>query len=140
MRKILPALLVLAAVYFPAALWLRSAADPHTSTVTPNVAGEKLLLLRPFSRFVDSPFAAVATDSQFATLADTAENNDRSRIELYEDDKRLGPAHSVHADVGSIGLGHFSHWRYNYSEFVFSSSDNTDPLTNGRNYWAVKPE
>jgi hypothetical protein len=23
--------------------------------------------------------------------------------------------------------------------FLFSSSDNTDPNTNGRNYWAVRP-
>ena len=128
-----------AAAYFVAAYSLQIAFDPPGSRIVPRVAGDKLLLLRPFQGFLDSKFAAIGTDTMFGRFADSADNNFRSEIELYEDDKLLGPAHSVHADVGNIGQGRFSHWRYNYSMFLFSSSDNTDPRTNGRNYWAVKP-
>jgi hypothetical protein len=127
-----------AAAYFAAAFWLQMSYDPQISKIAPSVDGEKVLLHRPFRGFLDSKFAAIANDTRFRDIADTADNVLRSDIELYEDGKLLGPAHSVHADVGNIGQGRFSHWRYNYSMFLFSSSDNTDPNTNGRNYWAVK--
>jgi hypothetical protein len=127
-----------AAVYFAAACWLHIAFDPGGSRINPNVDGDKFLLKRPFQKFLDSNFAAIAIDPRFRLFADSADNNERSNVELYEDDKLLGPAHSVHRDIGTIGHGRYSHWRYNHSIFLFSSSDNTDPGTNGRNYWAVK--
>jgi len=126
------------AAYFAVVSWVRVAFDPGGSKIVPAVDGDKVLLKRPFQRFLDSNFAAIATDPRLKAFADSADNNERSDIELYEDDKLLGPAHSVHRDVGKIGMGRYSHWRYNYSIFLFSSSDNSDPLTNGRNYWAVK--
>ncbi len=135
-------LLVLAsaAAYFAAAYWLKLSYDPKRYEPSPKVAGTKILLQRPFREFLDSGFAVVSTDRLFGALADTADDNFRSPIQLYEDDKPLGPAHSTHTDIGKVGRGSYSHWRYNYSIFLFSSSDNTDPRTNGRNYWAVKPE
>jgi hypothetical protein len=120
-----------AAAYFAAAYWLQVAFDPPKS-------GEKLPLERPFRAFMNSEFAVIATDTMFTRSADSADNNARSDVDLYEDGKLLGPAHGVHADIGNLGQGRFSHWRLNYSIFLFSSSDNTDPRTNGRNYWAVK--
>jgi hypothetical protein len=105
----------------------------------PDVAGVKLKLQPPYRAFVDSKFAVISNDISFSTDADTADNTERSSIVIYEDGKPLGPAHSTHADVGNIGRGRFSHWRFNYPMFLFSSSDNTDPRTNGRTYWAVKP-
>ncbi|WP_426433933.1 hypothetical protein [Bradyrhizobium genosp. P] len=81
-----------------------------------------------------------SVDPWFGDLADAGREQDNSPIILYEDDKPLGPAHTTpHSDISAIGLGRFSHWKGNYSVFVFSSSDNTDPRTNGRSYWAVKP-
>lgn len=134
-------LLVLAsaAAYFAAAHWLKVTYDPRGHEVIPEIAGRKMLLRPPFREFLDSAFAVVATDHLFGDLADTADDNFRSPIQLYENDKPLGPAHSVHADIGTTGRGRYSHWRYNYSIFLFSSSDNTDPRKNGRNYWAVRP-
>ncbi|WP_426441946.1 hypothetical protein [Bradyrhizobium genosp. P] len=82
-----------------------------------------------------------SVDPWFGDLADesTADNESRSPIVIYKDDKPLGPAHSTpHTDIAALGHGRFSHWKGNYSVFVFSSSDNTDPRTNGRTYWAVK--
>jgi hypothetical protein len=61
-----------------------------------------------------------------------------SPILLYEDDKPLGPA--VHAEIkviAGIGEGRFTHW--NHTGMIFSTTDNSDPRTNGRRYWAVLP-
>ncbi len=98
-----------------------------------------MLLRRPFVRFLSSEFGVIARDEKFANLADTFDNNRRSSIEIYEDERRVGPPHSAHADVTKMGQGRYSHWRTNGAFFVFSSSDNSDPQTNGRAYWAVKP-
>ena len=54
-----------------------------------------------------------------------------SRLRLYEDGRPLGPAHSAHSDIRSLGLGRFSHWG---PAVYFSTSDNSDPRTNGRRY------
>ena len=112
---------------------------PAISHIEPKVVGVKFPLRRPFVQFLSSGFAATAPDDLFANLADLADNNRRSTIELYENDKLLGPAHSDHADIAKVGLGRFSHWNNNGALFVFSSSDNSDPQTNGRAYWAVLP-
>lgn len=129
------------AAYFLTAYWLKvTYATDAENLIVPNVAGKKVLLLRPYKGFNDSDMAVIATDRTFADLADTADDDDRSTIVIYENDQRLGPGHSVHLDVGKLGEGRFSHWRFNYSMFLFSSSDNTDPRTNGRSYWAVKPD
>jgi hypothetical protein len=54
-----------------------------------------------------------------------------SRLRLYEDDHELGPAHSLHEDIRARGSGAYSHWG---SELYFSTSDNSDPRTNGYRY------
>jgi len=54
-----------------------------------------------------------------------------STLRLLEDDRELGPAHVPHADVREHGLGRYSHWG---AALWFSSSDNTDPRSNGRRY------
>jgi hypothetical protein len=133
--------IVAIAAYVLTAYWLKiSYVPPIVPDADPKVAGAKLLLRRPFQRFLDSDFGVIARDDSFVNLADTADNNERSPIEIYENDKPLGPAHSSHAGVAKIGHGRFSHWgRKDSTIFVFSSSDNTDPQTNGRAYWAVKP-
>ncbi len=139
-KTLIGIILGMTAIYFPTANWL-DLSYAKRKALFPNVPGEKFLLQRPFLGFSNSQFAAVGRDYRFGKFADTAESEDRSDIELYEEDKRLGPGHTTpHADIGALGLGRFSHWRYNYSAIIFSSSDNTDPRTNGRNYWVVKPE
>ena len=54
-----------------------------------------------------------------------------STLRLLEDGKELGPAHVPHADVREHGLGRYSHWG---QSLWFSTSDNTDPRSNGRRY------
>ncbi|MBI9034847.1 MAG: hypothetical protein JEZ03_10295 [Bacteroidales bacterium] len=50
---------------------------------------------------------------------------------LYEDNKILGPANTLHADINSIGEGRFSFWK---GILYFSSSDNSNPRINNRQY------
>ena len=54
-----------------------------------------------------------------------------SWVHLFEDGKPIGPAHCPHDQVRQFGGGRFSHWG---AEVYFSSSDNSDPRTNGRDY------
>lgn len=63
--------------------------------------------------------------------ADTNETPWRSTLVLCEGQKRLGPAHTLHEDIRGTGRGRYSHWG---ADVIFSSSDNTDPNTNGRQY------
>jgi hypothetical protein len=54
-----------------------------------------------------------------------------STLEIFEDGLRLGPAHALHSEIAALGSGRYSHWQ---GYLVFSSSDNTDPRSNGRIY------
>ena len=73
----------------------------------------------------------------FGTPPDTMQATP-STLRIFENGKELGPAHSWHADIRSLGMGRFSHWGGSDgtqpSALYFSASDNTDPRTNGRMY------
>jgi hypothetical protein len=51
---------------------------------------------------------------------------------LFEDNRELAPADSLHDDIRKLGRGRYSVWN---GFLYFSSSDNSDPRTNGRTYW-----
>ena len=123
------AVAALLAFYFPLALWVK------VSWPGPVDVAAKIRLHGPFARFNLSGFAYVARVYQLNQLGDTPVLPDHSPVMLYEDNRVLGPAHSPHDDVANLGGGRFSHWK----DFgiVFSTSDNTDPNSNGRTYWAV---
>jgi hypothetical protein len=57
---------------------------------------------------------------------------------LYENDRPLGPANSGQQEIATKGAGRFELHRDTTNWFgpvlVFSTSDNTDPNTNGRKY------
>jgi hypothetical protein len=55
----------------------------------------------------------------------------RSPWRLVENDLLLGPPHSIHADIVNFGKGRYSHWN---GYFYFSTSDNSNPTLNGREY------
>ncbi|HEX6441777.1 MAG TPA: methyltransferase domain-containing protein [Stellaceae bacterium] len=76
----------------------------------------------------------IAALPAFADVADTSVSPARSPLMLLEDQERLGPPHAGHAMIREIGRGAFSHWG---QALYFSTSDNSDPQTNGRNYRAV---
>lgn len=62
---------------------------------------------------------------------DSVEMPEQSVWVLHENGRALGPAHCPHADIRSHGMGAFSHWG---GQLYFSSSDNSDPNSNGRSY------
>ena len=71
------------------------------------------------------PASMIAGDSPASADAPTL---------LLEDDRLLGPGHALHDDIRAAGGGHYSHWQ---SALYLSTSDNSDPNTNGRTYTAV---
>ena len=56
---------------------------------------------------------------------------DGSRLVLCEDDHPLGEGHSNHVDIRSLGRGRYSHLP---GYILFSTSDNSNPQSNGRRY------
>jgi hypothetical protein len=126
---------VVIAIYLSLALWLKY------SYVDLRPKGQEVvLLIRPFERFGTSRIGVIARNWIPAIKfddADSADNNNRSPMVVYENQRLLGPAHSVHADIAQIGMGRYSHWVG--QGFVLSASDNTDPNLNGRAYWAALP-
>src|SRR5262249_10511068 len=67
----------------------------------------------------------------FRIAGDSGSNTRRSDLELRENGELLGPRHTSHAEIRSVGRGLYSHWR---DELKFSASDSTDPRSNGRTY------
>ena len=67
-------------------------------------------------------------------VGDTGRAPSVSELRFFEDGRALSPAHSPYESIRESGRGRYSHWgRWLY----FSTSDNTDPRTNGRTYSAV---
>jgi lysophospholipase L1-like esterase len=63
-----------------------------------------------------------------------------SMVEMYENGHPLGPPHALHDTIRREGKGSYSHWG---ERVYFSSSDNSDPNINGREYivryWSQTP-
>jgi len=62
---------------------------------------------------------------------DSSEKPHRSVFVVCEDGRPLGPGHNTHEVIRNTGRGYFSHWG---KQLFFSTSDNSDPRTNGRKY------
>lgn len=67
---------------------------------------------------------------------DNADEPFRSPLIVLENGVGLGPPHAVHALIREKGRGLFSHWG---DTLYFSSSDNSDPRHNGREYHVYMP-
>ena len=81
----------------------------------------------PFAHDAGHAFWAAAPAAWRADGAQSA----TSHLQLYEEDRPLGPAHTLHADIRELGGGAFSHWD---GRLLFSSGDGSDPNANGRRY------
>jgi hypothetical protein len=98
--------------------------------------GFKKIIKRRFRR----PYSGAVTDFQreqqhcwLAAVPDAlvSDREAASWLVLFEDGRPLGPAHSPHSEVRTIGKGRYAHWG---AAVYFSTSDNSDPRTNGRRY------
>jgi hypothetical protein len=124
------------ATYFALAAWSKASFVDYTPT------GKTVVrILRPFEKFGPSSHAVVAhewtTYGSLDDISDSADDNQRSPVQIYENGRLLGPGHRKHAEIAALGMGRYSHWRG--QGYVLSASDNTDPNTNRRYYWAVVP-
>jgi hypothetical protein len=93
-----------------------------------------MALPKPF--IPSSGFSYSVSIPSYAKDGDDMSNATRSTLVLCENGKLLGPAHSQHDEIRSTGRGRFSHWG---GDFLFSTSDNSDPNANNREYSIVPP-
>ncbi|UPJ29873.1 hypothetical protein [Bradyrhizobium sp. CW1] len=127
MMRVFFVVLALLVLYFPIALVLNKSSQPDPT-----------LLSGPFIRFADSN-AFISYPVIPGATPDDEDHPEQSTLSLFEDGRQLGPAHSVHRDVTVEGRGRYSFWRDNGTMLIFSTSDNSDPNTNGRTYRASDP-
>jgi len=69
-----------------------------------------------------------------ASLTSRCDGNDapqRSPLVLLENGVELGPTHELHDRIAQLGGGGYSFWK---GTLYFSTSDGSDPNTNGRTY------
>lgn len=105
--------------------------------VLPLIAPTSSVVINSASISPDSGYAFIATPNltssfPFEIVSDGL-GYTGSDLQLFEDHHLLGPAHSVHESIRREGMGRYSYWR---QSLWFSTSDNTDPRTNGRQYEA----
>lgn len=112
----------------------RQLGDSH-GTLTRSIAAlkfdtETLVLEKRFARESGNCWAS-ALPAAYSQFADS-EISQTSLLQLFEDQRPLGPAHALHDSIRTMGGGAYSHWK---ELLYFSTSDNSDPNTNGRTYW-----
>jgi pectate lyase len=90
-------------------------------------------LQRPFIK--DAGYAVVATLPELSDLADSSEAPHKSPFILCESGHNIGTPHTTHDSIRQLGKGNYSHWKN--GGLFFSSSDGSDPNTNGRQYTLV---
>lgn len=100
-------------------------------------SGTATALKPPFQKFGMPGFGWVGAAPEFDSIADSQDAPTRSNLLLCENNYILGPMHAHHAEIAKNGAGRYSHWRG--AGFIFSASDNTNPNSNGRDYWVVRP-
>jgi hypothetical protein len=120
-------------VYFIVMYWLSVTYDPTKRRYSMHGVPNSQRLLPPFIPLPDSKIAFRGYAFYFR-----GENTEHSRMLLYEDGRLLGSSDSPYPEIANIGMGRFSYTNYQFPFFMFTASDNSDPNTNGRTYWAVR--
>ena len=98
-------------------------------------ASQIIPLKGPFYR--EEGFIWQALLSEYVSTADDMDHLYRSKLILLENGKPLWLRHMPHDEIRTIGLGRYSHWQ---TGLKFSTTDNSDPNTNGRIYQIVFAE
>lgn len=110
--------------------------DPRTNGMTYQAKEMDLAEVPKFEAVVDD----LKVDSGFAFSVKVpgylpSDRDTFSPLVVLEDGKPLGQGHAVHDEIREIGEGRYSHW----GNWVrFSSSDGSDPRTNGREYSIIE--
>jgi hypothetical protein len=122
--KIMGALAIVAVSFF-ATLWGMNRVWPACPS------GKVTALTRPFQK---NPGFAFVKELKLEVPGDGPDHPTRSSVIVCENNDLLGPMHAPHSDIAKEGRGRYSHWG---NSLLFSTSDNSDPNTNGRSYSLV---
>ena len=132
---------------------------PDITRICSDSSAFRIELARPFHRVRGWMYVAAIRSASWRTPtflqhpllgnmrpgpANTEEEPRRSTVILCEDDRALGPPHSKGPAMATLGRGRYTHYQgsgksYGYHGILFSTSDNSDPNTNGRRYRAIEP-
>lgn len=123
MRRFLIALMIVVPFFIILTWGYHSHYSPSQGSTSQKLKG-------PFNH--ESGYSWVVHLPELKNWADTPPQEKRSTLIIYENGRALGPAHSTHDIISNLGRGRFSHWEEN---LYFSTSDNSDPNTNGRQYF-----
>lgn len=115
------------------------AARPSVKTVRPEIRSQTKTeqireLITPAAMTHESGVGYVAR----LKILHEADSKSRSTCILLEDGQPLPHPHALHKRIRETGKGHYSHWTP--TTLYFSTSDSSDPRTNGRKYELVCPE
>jgi glycosyltransferase involved in cell wall biosynthesis len=85
------------------------------------------------AEFDDIPIgpSAIHQEVGFCHIADLGLGEGSGHFTLWEDNQQLGPDRCLHDDIRTHGEGRYCVW---HKDLYFSSSDGSDPRTNGRTY------
>jgi len=90
---------------------------------------KKELLVGPYIH--QKGFAWIVQLKQHEASSDNKDNPRRSKLMLFENGVPLGFAHAPHSHIQAHGRSRYSHWG---DSLIFSTTDNSDPNSNGRTY------
>ena|ERR1700760_323592 len=100
------------------------------------VPTHEVQLRRPFRQMKHAhSYAAIVNRPDFVPDSETFQ----SGLLLYEDGKLIGPPHAAFNDIAQQGGGRYLYTADRQFTLIFSTSDNSDPNTNGRSYRVVDP-
>jgi hypothetical protein len=126
----------LSIILFTALFFISSCKKEEASKVKPSTIMKTVTEKKPGLFIIN--FDGLRSDGGFSYkisyVIDGGDSNDepeKSALRLFENGVELHPAHSTHQGIRDYGKGRFSHWG---TTLYFSTSDNTDPVTNGREY------
>jgi hypothetical protein len=117
------------ALYVPTVYLLDARYDPNDGG-PPGWAGTRVRIDPPYQSMSSIAVTKEDQGGIFETL-------DLTKIELWEGNQKLGPDNSTINEIVSLGEGRFLFEAPH--RIIWSSSDNSDPMTNGRAYWVVNP-
>ena len=126
----------LSLILFTTIVLFNSCKKEEASKVKPSTVMKTVTEKKPGLYIID--FDGLRSDGGFSykigyeiQIGDSNDEPAISTLRLFENGVELHPAHSTHQDIRDYGKGRFSHWG---TTLYFSTSDNTDPVANGREY------
>ena len=132
--KIIGGIAVFLTFFWGTLFLLDNRADNRVTDPSACPDGERVVLTKPVPLLEGHAYKAALPS--LANLSDSEMKLFYSPASLCEDNEILGPPHTFHAEIAKMGFGRFSHFG---DSVIFSSSDNSDPNSNGRQYTIVVP-